>query len=108
VRDPLLIPIKITHPKARDRESKPRPETSKLIKERGIALCPELLPPDKRQAMRIEDLDVVEEAVGLRPTRTGGIRIELAEMGECSVLSLLPEGTTHRAHFGRQLWRDEG
>ncbi|KAL8278030.1 hypothetical protein RQP46_009490 [Phenoliferia psychrophenolica] len=58
-------------------EPKARPETAKLIKERGIALCPELLPVDKRAAMRIEDLDVVEDAVGLRPTRTGGIRIEM-------------------------------
>ncbi|KAJ7089297.1 D-aspartate oxidase [Mycena belliarum] len=53
-----------------------RPETVKLIKERGIAAQPELLPADKREAKNIDDLDVVEECVGLRPTRKGGLRIE--------------------------------
>ncbi|GAA6026989.1 hypothetical protein JCM8097_006019 [Rhodosporidiobolus ruineniae] len=55
----------------------PRPALSKRIKERCLALCPELLPPDKREGGRIEDLDVVEEAVGLRPTREKGIRLEI-------------------------------
>ncbi|KAJ7664669.1 hypothetical protein DFH06DRAFT_1087553 [Mycena polygramma] len=54
----------------------PRPETVKLIKERGIAVFPELLPENKRDSRKVEDLDVREECVGLRPSRRGGIRLE--------------------------------
>lgn len=50
------------------------------IKERCLALEPELLPPGKRGGT-IEDLEVVQEAVGLRPTREGGIRIEAESIG---------------------------
>ncbi|KAJ7322896.1 D-amino-acid oxidase [Mycena albidolilacea] len=57
-----------------------RPEMVKLIKERGIAAYPELLPPDKREARNIADLDVVEECVGLRPTRKGGVRLEVTSL----------------------------
>ena len=64
-----------------DWERTPRPETTQMIKERGIALCPELLPEDKRAAGRIEDLDVIEEGCGLRPTRKGGIRLEIEWIG---------------------------
>ncbi|KAJ7161788.1 D-amino-acid oxidase [Mycena crocata] len=55
-----------------------RPETVKTIKESTLALCPELLPPDKRTGGKpdINDLDVVAECVGLRPSRHGGVRIE--------------------------------
>ncbi|KAJ6491367.1 D-aspartate oxidase [Mycena vitilis] len=61
-----------------DRHPTSRPETVKLIKERGIQAYPELLPENKREARNIEDLDVVEECVGLRPTRNGGVRLETA------------------------------
>jgi hypothetical protein len=54
----------------------------KLIKERGIAAYPELLPPDKREARNIADLDVVEECVGLRPTRKGGVRLEVTSLSK--------------------------
>ncbi|KAJ6564490.1 FAD dependent oxidoreductase [Mycena capillaripes] len=54
-----------------------RPETVKLLKERGIEAFPELLPESKREARNIEDLDMVEECVGLRPTRKGGVRLEV-------------------------------
>ncbi|KAJ6469503.1 hypothetical protein C8R45DRAFT_1218600 [Mycena sanguinolenta] len=57
-----------------------RPETLTLIKERGIAAYPELLPPDKREARNIADLDVIEECVGLRPTRKGGVRLEVTSL----------------------------
>ncbi|KAM0747430.1 FAD dependent oxidoreductase [Meredithblackwellia eburnea MCA 4105] len=60
---------------ANDSDPKPRPHIAKLIKERGLAMCPDLLPPSKRGGT-IDDLDVVEDVVGLRPTRIGGIRIE--------------------------------
>ncbi|KAJ7753957.1 D-amino-acid oxidase [Mycena maculata] len=53
-----------------------RPETVKSIKERGISVYPELLPPGKRENQNINDLDVVEECVGLRTTRKGGLRLE--------------------------------
>ncbi|KAJ7080129.1 hypothetical protein C8R44DRAFT_895513 [Mycena epipterygia] len=54
----------------------PRPEMVKLMKERGIAVCRELLPPSRRTNGGIDDLDVIEECVGLRPTREGGVRVE--------------------------------
>ncbi|BGP13922.1 hypothetical protein JCM10213_002566 [Rhodosporidiobolus nylandii] len=54
----------------------PRPELAERIKQRCLALNPELLPPNKRGG-GIDDLDVVEEAVGLRPTREKGIRLEI-------------------------------
>ncbi|KAJ7698674.1 hypothetical protein B0H17DRAFT_325581 [Mycena rosella] len=57
-----------------------RPETVKLIKERGIEAYPELLPPNKREMRNIDDLDVVEECVGLRPTRRGGVRLEITSL----------------------------
>ncbi|KAJ7236029.1 hypothetical protein C8J57DRAFT_1194575 [Mycena rebaudengoi] len=59
----------------------PRPETTLDILKRGLALCPELAPPEIR-AQRdptLEDLQsiVIEEGCGLRPARRGGIRLEL-------------------------------
>ncbi|GAA5875455.1 hypothetical protein JCM16303_000632 [Sporobolomyces ruberrimus] len=61
-------------------DPKPREDMSKRIKTRCLALCPDLLPPDKRSNGTIDDLEVVEEAVGLRPTREGGIRLEIDEI----------------------------
>lgn len=61
-----------------DWESVPRAETTRMILERGLALCPELLPLEKRGG-GIEGLDIVEVGCGLRPSRKGGVRIE-AEM----------------------------
>ncbi|GAA5868311.1 hypothetical protein JCM1840_005631 [Sporobolomyces johnsonii] len=55
----------------------PRPALSHRIKTRCLALNRNLLPPHKRETGTIDDLDVVEEAVGLRPTREGGIRLEV-------------------------------
>ncbi|GAA5841538.1 hypothetical protein JCM11251_001255 [Rhodosporidiobolus azoricus] len=52
----------------------PRPELSQRIKQRCLTLNPDLLPPSKRGGT-IDDLDVVEEAVGLRPTRRNGIKL---------------------------------
>ncbi|KAF7369315.1 D-amino-acid oxidase [Mycena venus] len=57
-----------------------RPETVKLLKERGIEAFPELLPPTKRETRNVEDLDVLEECVGLRPTRNGGVRVDTASL----------------------------
>ncbi|KAJ6567477.1 hypothetical protein B0H10DRAFT_2111698 [Mycena sp. CBHHK59/15] len=61
---------------ADDWHPSPRPEMVKLMKEHGIAVCRELLPPSKRADGGIDDLDVIEECVGLRPTRRGGVRVE--------------------------------
>ncbi|KAF9458950.1 hypothetical protein BDZ94DRAFT_1172538 [Collybia nuda] len=59
----------------------PRPETSQDIKQRALAIFPELVPPDARvagQTPQPEDLDeiVVRDVVGLRPARRGGLRLE--------------------------------
>ncbi|KAK7046880.1 D-amino-acid oxidase, partial [Favolaschia claudopus] len=62
-----------------------RPETVKLIKERGIEAYPELLPEGKRESRNIQDLNVVEECVGLRPTRKGGIRLEVTTLSLLNV-----------------------
>ncbi|KAJ7779593.1 hypothetical protein B0H16DRAFT_1499319 [Mycena metata] len=61
---------------ADDWHPSPRPEMVKLMKEHGIAVCRELLPPSKRAHGGIDDLDVIEECVGLRPTRRGGVRVQ--------------------------------
>ncbi|KAJ7051306.1 D-amino-acid oxidase, partial [Mycena amicta] len=60
-----------------------RPETVQLIKERGLQVCPELVSPEKRREkaeagvdVDTSDIEVIEECVGLRPTRKGGIRVE--------------------------------
>lgn len=58
----------------------PREETRMDILRRGLALCPELAPPEIRRERHptVEDLLplVSEDLVGLRPMRNGGIRIE--------------------------------
>lgn len=59
------------------REPNPRASTTKMILTRGLQLCPELLPVDKREGGTIDDIDVIEEGCGRRPTRVGGIRIEM-------------------------------
>ncbi|KAF8178101.1 hypothetical protein K438DRAFT_1277948 [Mycena galopus ATCC 62051] len=53
-----------------------RPETSKSIRERGVRIYPELLPPGKREARDINDLDVIAACVGLRTSRKSGVRLE--------------------------------
>ncbi|KAJ7138423.1 D-amino-acid oxidase [Mycena crocata] len=60
-----------------------RPKTVKLIKERAIEAYPELLPANKRKRGSIDDLDVLEECVGLRPTRNGGLRQEVSSLSVC-------------------------
>ncbi|GAA6064553.1 hypothetical protein JCM10212_005780 [Sporobolomyces blumeae] len=65
-------------------DPRPRKDMSDRIKTRCLALCPDLLPPEKRNGGTIDDLDVVEEAVGLRPTREGGIRLDVEEMHDGS------------------------
>lgn len=64
-----------------DWEPEPRIETSEMIMRRGIELCPELLPEGKRKDGKIEDLDVISFNCGLRPTRKGGVRIEIDSEG---------------------------
>ncbi|KAJ7070310.1 hypothetical protein B0H15DRAFT_968671, partial [Mycena belliarum] len=59
----------------------PRPETTLDILKRGLALCPELAPPEIRAQREpvLEDLQsiMIEEGTGLRPGRKGGIRLEV-------------------------------
>ncbi|KAG8988015.1 hypothetical protein FRB90_003015 [Tulasnella sp. 427] len=61
----------------------PRPEMTRSILERCLALCPELVPPEVREKdpsrqPNIEDLKpiIIEEGCGLRPARKDGIRLE--------------------------------
>lgn len=63
------------------RYPKPRPETTKDILSRVIAMCPELA-PDEIRAVRTPAADdlvplIIEEGCGLRPARTLGVRIDL-------------------------------
>ncbi|KAM0792405.1 hypothetical protein ACM66B_005084 [Microbotryomycetes sp. NB124-2] len=62
---------------ANETDPKPWSWLTEQIKRRCIELQPELLPPEKRQGGSIDDLDVKELACGLRPTRKGGIRLEI-------------------------------
>ncbi|KAJ6590458.1 D-amino-acid oxidase [Mycena vulgaris] len=59
----------------------PRAETTLDILKRGLALCPELAPPEIRAQREpvLEDLQpiIIEEGCGLRPARKGGIRLEV-------------------------------
>jgi glycine/D-amino acid oxidase-like deaminating enzyme len=59
----------------------PRAPTTRKILEDGLALCPELAPPEVT-AVRKPTLNdvlplVVDESCGLRPARNGGIRLEV-------------------------------
>ncbi|EPE28508.1 Nucleotide-binding protein [Glarea lozoyensis ATCC 20868] len=59
-----------TYQKGRS-ESQPDPNTAMRIMKRAVELCPQLT-----GGKGIEALDVVRHGVGLRPLRTGGVRIE--------------------------------
>ena len=58
-----------------------RPETTTEILERGLALCPELAPPEVRtqRPVTVEDLRpiIIEEGCGFRPSRKGGLRLDV-------------------------------
>jgi len=63
----------------------PRPEITASILERSLNLCPELIPPEKREQLQkeqreptVEDIKplIIEEGCGLRPSRKNGIRLE--------------------------------
>lgn len=60
---------------------RPRPETTSDILKRCLTMCPDLAPPEIRKVREptVEDLSsiIVEEGCGLRPGRTGGIRLEV-------------------------------
>lgn len=65
-----------------DWDGTPRQETTKRILGRCLELVPQLVDPKKGTGLtkpRIEDLDVVEVNVGLRPARRGGVRLERAK-----------------------------
>lgn len=62
-----------------DWNTKPRIETTKEILARCLRLAPSLVNPQKRTLVtetRVEDLEVLCVNVGLRPSRTGGVRLE--------------------------------
>ncbi|KAF5352168.1 hypothetical protein D9758_009208 [Tetrapyrgos nigripes] len=66
----------------------PRPVTGKRILERAVRFYPQLAPPEVREKKKegkevgLEDVEgiVIEHAVGLRPGRKGGIRLEVEKM----------------------------
>lgn len=53
-------------------DSQPDPNLAQRIMQRCIDLCPALAP----KTGKVSDLDVIRHGVGLRPMRTGGIRVE--------------------------------
>jgi len=59
----------------------PRPEVTEDILARALKLTPELAPPQTRvnREPTVEDLRpiIIEPGCGLRPGRTGGIRLEV-------------------------------
>jgi D-amino-acid oxidase len=58
-----------------------RPETTTEILQRALALCPDLAPPEVRaqRAPTVDDLRsiVIEEGCGFRPSRKGGVRLDV-------------------------------
>ena len=58
-------------------ESQPDPNLATRIMKRAVQACPELT-----GGKGIETLDVIRHAVGLRPVREGGTRIEKERMGK--------------------------
>ena len=72
-----------------------RPETTREIFERALALCPELAPPEIRATREptVDDLYplIVEEGCGFRPSRKGGISFDTqwvkSPNGEIPVIS---------------------
>lgn len=53
-------------------ESQPDPNTALRIMQRAIEICPALVGEGKG----VEALDVIRHGVGLRPLRTGGVRVQ--------------------------------
>ncbi|KAK6431030.1 D-amino acid oxidase [Oleoguttula sp. CCFEE 5521] len=63
-------------------ESQVDPNLAIRIMKRAVALCPALVKPGQG----IEGLDIVRHGVGLRPMRTGGIRVEKERIGDVDVV----------------------
>ncbi|KAH8698627.1 D-amino-acid oxidase [Talaromyces proteolyticus] len=66
----------------RNWESQPDPNLAVRIMKRAIEMCPELTGGRKG----IENLDIVRHAVGLRPVREGGTRVEKERIGNVWVV----------------------
>jgi hypothetical protein len=92
----------------------PRSETKTAILEKALTLWPEIAPPDARRdgrAPTVGDLYplIVEEGVGLRPEREGGIRIE-AEWVEANGVKapvVFHYGFVARFAFADEVWNTE-
>ncbi|KAL5320608.1 hypothetical protein ACEPPN_011418 [Leptodophora sp. 'Broadleaf-Isolate-01'] len=62
-------------------ESQPDPSTATRIMKRAVELCPALT-----GGKGIEALDIIRHGVGLRPTRSSGVRIEKEKIGDTWVV----------------------
>jgi glycine/D-amino acid oxidase-like deaminating enzyme len=70
-------------------DTQPEPDTARRIIERALKACPEL-----SRDGTVEGVEIVSHNVGLRPSREGGIRLELEErvIGKGVDGRLLPHG----------------
>lgn len=62
-------------------ESQPDPDLALRIMKRAVDVCPQLT-----NGRGIEGLSIIRHAVGLRPYRTGGIRLEKEKIGDAWVV----------------------
>ncbi|RSH93947.1 hypothetical protein EHS25_006600 [Saitozyma podzolica] len=72
-------------------DTQPEPDTARRIIERALKACPELSTDGT-----VEGVEIVSHNVGLRPSREGGIRLELEErvIGNGTDGRLVPHGAT--------------
>lgn len=68
------------------RHGKARPETTRTILERALQYDRNILPAEKRANGTIDDIDLVETGCGRRPSREGGVRLELVTTGESAFM----------------------
>lgn len=77
-------------------ESQPDPNLAIRIMKRAVQACPELT-----GGKGIEALDVIRHAVGLRPVREGGTRIEKERMGSLWIVhNYGAGGTGYQSSYG--------
>lgn len=78
-------------------ESQPDPNLATRIMKRAVETCPKLVEREGNEGLRIkgkgiEGLDVIRHAVGLRPVREGGPRVEREVIGAQKVVHAYGHG----------------